>query len=115
MDHVDDEKLIRDVTRGFRRALILWLLERKPASGYFVTKEMKRITGQNQSVGGIYSLLYEFEERGLITGEWTQRGKRKIKNYTITDLGRTMLENIKEMLEMPVRDVLIDLLMDENK
>jgi len=76
---------------------------------------MKRITGQKQSVGSIYSLLYEFEERGLITGEWTQRGKRKIKNYTITDIGRTMLKNIKKVLEMPVRDVLIDLLKDENK
>ena len=113
MDDVDDEELIRTVTRGLNRALILWLLDRKPASGYELTKELERLTGHKQSVGVVYPLLYEFEERGLITGEWEKRGKRrKIKNYSITDLGSKMMDNIRELLEMPVREVINDLLPD---
>jgi len=113
LDDVDDEELIRAVTRGLSRALILWLLDRKPASGYELTKELERLTSHKQSVGVVYPLLYEFEDRGLITGEWEQRGKRRrIKNYSITDLGRKMLNNIRELLELPMREVINDLLPD---
>jgi DNA-binding PadR family transcriptional regulator len=115
LDDVDDEGLIRAVIRGTSRALLLWILDRKHASGYELTKELERLTGHEQSVGVVYPLLYEFEERGLITGEWEQRGKRRrIKTYSITDLGRNMLNNIRELLEMPVREVINDLLLDDS-
>ena len=115
LDEVDEEGLIRSVIRGQSRALLLWVLDRKSASGYELTKELERLTGHEQSVGVVYPLLYEFEDRGLITGEWEQRGKRRrIKNYSITDLGRNMLNNIRELLEMPVKEVIHDLLQDDN-
>jgi len=110
----DEEELIRSVTRGFSRALILWLLDGEPASGYEITQELQRLTGHEQNVGVVYPLLYEFEERGLVTSEWEQHGIRKrIKYYSITDLGRKMLNNIKALLEMPVREVINDLLPDD--
>ena len=116
MDEVDEEGLIRSVIRGQSRALLLWVLDRKSASGYELTKELERLTGHKQSVGVVYPLLYEFEERGLITGEWEQRGRRRrIKNYSITDLGSKMLDNIRELLEMPVREVINQIVQKERK
>ena len=79
-------------------------------SGYRITKEMRRLTGRSFSSGVVYPLLYELEERGLITGEWVQRGRRRIKHYSITEKGSNLLNRLRELFEMPVREVLRDLL-----
>jgi len=106
----EDEELIQATIRGLSRSIILWLLEQKRLSGYRITKELKRITGQKYTSGVVYPILYDLEERGLITGEWEQKGRRRIKYYSITSEGKNVLNHIRKLLEMPVREVLYDLL-----
>jgi len=105
-----ERDLIRATIRGISRLIILWLIDQKPMSGYRIVKEMKRLTGQNIHSGIVYPLLYELEENGLIAGEWSQKGRRRIKRYTITEKGEKLLNKIKELFEMPVREVLKDLI-----
>ena len=105
-----EEGLIKAMVRGLSRSIILWLLDGKSISGYMITKELGRVTGQTFSSGVVYPLLYELEERGYITGIWKQRGRRRIKYYSITETGRKMLSNISDLLEMPIREVLKDFL-----
>lgn len=104
------EELVRSLVRGFSRSIILWLVSRKPHSGYKIVKEMGRLTGQNFHPGKVYPLLYELEEDGYITGNWVQRGRRRIKYYSITARGSKLLDSLRAVLEMPVRDVVTDLL-----
>ena len=106
--------MIKAIIRGMSRSIILWLVNQKPMSGYSIVKEMKRLTGQNIHSGMVYPLLYELEENGLIAGEWSQKGRRRIKHYTITEKGKKLLNKIKELFEMPVKEVLKDLI-GENK
>lgn len=101
-----ERDLIRATVRGFSRAVILWLVSQKPMSGYEIVKEMKRLTGQNFHSGIIYPLLYELEKRGFIVGEWTQRGRRRIKHYSITNKGSKLLDRLRQLFEMPVKEVL---------
>lgn len=103
-----ERDLIRATVRGFSRVLILWLVSQKPMSGYRIVKEMKRLTGQNFHSGIIYPLLYELEKRGFIVGEWTQRGRRRIKYYSITKEGMKLLNRLRERFEMPVKEFLKD-------
>jgi len=110
----EEEDLIQATLRGLNRAILLWLLDQKHMSGYMVTKEIRRITGQHYSSGGVYPLLYGLEEKGFIKGEWKQRGRRRIKYYSITEKGQKMLNNIRSLLEMPIRGVLKDLLRDQD-
>lgn len=79
-------------------------------SGYAIVKEMKRLTGQSFHSGVIYPLLYELEENELIIGKWIENGRRRIKRYSITENGTKMLNHIRELFEMPVRNVLKDLI-----
>jgi len=109
-----ERDLVKAIIRGMSRSIILWLVNQKPMSGYSIVKEMKRLTGQNIHSGIVYPLLYELEENGLIVGEWSQKGRRRIKHYTITEKGKKLLNKIKELFEMPVKEVLKDLI-GENK
>ncbi|MCK4478747.1 PadR family transcriptional regulator [Candidatus Bathyarchaeota archaeon] len=110
-----ERDLIRATLRGFSRVVILWLISQKPMSGYGLVKEMKRLTGQNFHPGIIYPLLYELEERGFIAGEWTQRGRRRIKYYSITQNGTELLNRLRELFEMPVKEVLKDLIKGDSR
>lgn len=105
-----EEDLLKATIRGFSRSIILWLVSQKPMSGYAVVKEMKRLTGQPFHSGIIYPLLYDLEEKGLIDGKWIKRGRRRIKRYSVTEDGTKILNRLRELFEMPVREVLKDLI-----
>jgi len=105
-----ERELIKTTIRGMSRSIILWLVERKPMSGYGIVKEMKRLTGQNIHSGIVYPLLYELEEKGLIEGKWTQKGRKRVKYYSITRKGVKMLNRVRELFDMPLKEVLKDLI-----
>jgi DNA-binding PadR family transcriptional regulator len=94
--------------RGFRRIIILWLINQKPMSGYGIIKELGRLTGQKYTSGVVYPILYELEEKKLIVGKWMQKGRRQIKYYSATKKGIEFLELTRELFEMPVKEVLKD-------
>ncbi|MDI6847537.1 MAG: PadR family transcriptional regulator [Candidatus Bathyarchaeia archaeon] len=100
--------LVKATVRGFSRVIILWLISQKPMSGYGIVKELKRLTGQKFHSGVVYPLLYELEENKLIAGEWMQRGRRCVKQYSITKEGRELLNFMRELFEMPVKEILKD-------
>lgn len=100
--------IIRATIRGFSRVIILWLITQKPMSGYGITKELKRLTGQNFHSGVVYPLLYELEENGLIAGKWVQKRRRRIKYYSITREGTELLNFLREIFKMPVKGILED-------
>jgi PadR family transcriptional regulator PadR len=105
-----EEDLIKATVRGFGRFIILWLVSQKPMSGYRILKEMEKLTGQNLHSGMVYPLLYELEEKGLMVGDWAQKGRRHIKYYSITEKGVNLLNRLREFFEMPIRKVLKDLI-----
>ena len=105
-----EEELIKSIIRGFNRMIILWLLSREPMSGYKILKSLREITGQTPHSGVVYSLLYELEAKGLIASSWTQRGRRRINYYSITDKGLAFLSRLREFFKTPVREVLENLL-----
>ncbi|MEM3437537.1 MAG: PadR family transcriptional regulator [Nitrososphaerales archaeon] len=107
---MSEEELIRNAVKSFSRAIILWLLSKKPLSGYSIIKEIKRLSGQKFHPGVIYPLLYELEKDGLITGEWTRKNGRYIKNYSITDDGEKMLDKLRKIFDMPLKEVLKELI-----
>ena len=102
----EEKDLVRDTVRGFSRAIILWLVSQKPTSGYSVIKEIERLTGQKITPGIVYPLLYELEKKGFVASEWTQKGERRIKYYSITENGTKLLNRLRKMSEMPLKDVL---------
>ena len=89
----------------------MWLVSHEPRTGYQIKKEINRLTGKSPHVGVIYPLLYELEEKGLIKGIWTKKSKRRrLKYYHMTDKGKQVLVRLRNIFEMPIKNVLGDLL-----
>ncbi len=105
--------LIRTTIRSFSRGIILWLVSQKPMSGYGMVKELERLTEQHLTSGIIYPLLYELEKQGFIVGEWTQKGRRRTKYYLITQTGTELLNRLRALFEMPVRETLKDFIAEK--
>jgi len=105
-----EDELVKTAIRGFVRAVILWLVSRKPMSGYSLSKELKRLVGWDFNPGAVYPLLYELEENRLLEGKWTGKGRRRIKYYSITESGNELLTRIRSLLKMPVKEILKDLI-----
>ncbi|MEM2250145.1 MAG: PadR family transcriptional regulator [Candidatus Bathyarchaeia archaeon] len=103
-----ESELVKSAVRGFSRVVILWLLSQKPMSGYSVTKELRRLTGWSFNSGVVYPLLYELEENKLIVGKWAKKGGRRIKYYSATKNGLMVLDRIRKLLKMPIKEVLKD-------
>jgi DNA-binding PadR family transcriptional regulator len=103
-----ERELIRTTVRSFSRGIILWLVSQKSMSGYGIIKELERLTGQDLNPGVVYPLLYELEKKDFISGKWTQKGGRRIKYYLITENGADLLNRLRGVFEMPVRDILTD-------
>jgi DNA-binding PadR family transcriptional regulator len=103
-----ENELVKSAVRSFSRVIILWLLSQKTLSGYSVTKELKKLTGWDFHSGVVYPLLYELENSKLIAGRWVRKGRRRIKYYSATKNGLMVLDRVREILKMPVKDVLKD-------
>jgi PadR family transcriptional regulator PadR len=106
--------MIRAIITSLSRGIILWLVDQKPMSGYGIVKELERSTGQHFTSGVIYPLLYELEKEGCISGQWTQKGRRHTKYYSITPTGVELLKQLRELFEMPMREALIEFIAKED-
>ncbi len=58
-------------------------------------------------------MLYELEKSGFITGTWTQKRNVRIKNYTLTEEGQTLLVHLREIFQMPIKEAMEDLIKEK--
>ncbi len=83
--------------KGDLKYLILDLLRDQPRHGYDIIRELEHRSGgmYTPSAGAIYPTLQMLEDMGAVTSE--QREGRKV--YTITDEGRRILEDRRDVLD----------------
>ena len=106
-----DDDLVKATIKGFNSSIIMWLINRKPRTRYEIQKEIRRLTGSSVHEDVICPLLYELEEKSLLTSVTSIKGKRRrIKYYHITNEGKEVLEALRSVFEKLVKDVLKDLL-----
>ncbi|HJX22920.1 MAG TPA: PadR family transcriptional regulator [Candidatus Bathyarchaeia archaeon] len=86
---------LKEAQKGYIRVAVLILLNRKPAHGYEIMKEIKDRTKGfwKPTAGGVYPILLDLEKARYVEGEWSTQNNRKIKVYKITETGRTILRN----------------------
>jgi len=110
-----EEKLFKTTVKGLSRALILWLLSRRKMCGYDIIKEIYRLTDLKFTSGVIYPILYELEEKGLIKGEWTSKGRRNIKYYSITKNGMDVLGDLRMLFSKSLRQIIENFIFESNR
>ena len=110
---------LKEAQKGYIRMGVLILLNKKPAHGYEIMKQINNRTKGfwQPTAGGVYPILRDLEKSGYIEGEWQTQKNRKIKVYKITESGELILRraivkeaeifnNIGSLFEEFARDVL---------
>jgi PadR family transcriptional regulator, regulatory protein PadR len=85
---------MKEAQKGYIRMGLLILLNKKPAHGYEIMKEINsRTKGFWQPTpGGVYPILRDLEKSGYIKGHWETQRNRKLKVYKITQSGQAILK-----------------------
>ena len=119
----DEEKTtaswVKEAQKGYIRVAALIILNKRPAHGYEIMKEIKEKTKGfwKPTAGGVYPILRDLEKADYIKGEWSTQKNRKIKVYKVTETGEAILkraitkqselaDNMNTMFQEFARDVL---------
>lgn len=97
-------QLLKHVVNGFVHNLILWIISKETIHGYGIMKKLDELFGDDDDFKNtsskIYPLLRKMENNGLIEGEWgVNENNKRVKYYTITEDGRTVLLLCREKFE----------------
>ncbi|MCW4010565.1 MAG: PadR family transcriptional regulator [Candidatus Bathyarchaeota archaeon] len=86
---------MKEAQKGYIRMGVLILLNKKPAHGYEIMKEIKDRTKGfwSPTAGGVYPVLRNLEKAGYIKGKWQIQRNRKLKVYKITTSGKLILKS----------------------
>ncbi len=91
------------IPKGFLRAAIICVLEKKPLNGYRIIKNVKELTGfWTPSPGSVYPLLKAMRKEGII--EKCENGA-----YVLTKKGKKLAKKLKITREH-IRNSFIDLI-----
>lgn len=97
--HIENEEKttadwVKEAQKGYIRVAALIILNKQPAHGYEIMKEIKDKTKGfwRPTAGGVYPILRNLEKTGYIEGEWSTLKNRKRKVYKITETGEAILK-----------------------
>ena len=94
-------KIESQLLKGVAPAVVLEILSRGKMYGYELSEAIEKRSGNLLSLGKgtLYPLLYNLEAKKLIVSEWevAQSGRDR-KYYSITSLGKEMLDSQKQEL-----------------
>ncbi len=97
------KEIVQHITKNLLDIQILTLINKEPTWGYKIKKQIEALSGLKIRHGALYPLLKKLEDRGLITSQEQQQGKRLKKVYATTERGKTYVEIyytiIKELME----------------
>lgn len=105
--------IVNAFIRGFERPIMLWLLSFRPRHGYELMKEFKRLTGQKLKPSIVYPFLHWLEKEGFAVSSHTEKGKRRVKCYSLTERGQRLLRNTRSLFNKSIREVIHDLISEE--
>ena len=94
----EDEKTttnwVKEAQKGYLRVVALIIINKQPAHGYEIMKEIKDKTKGfwKPTAGGVYPILRGLEKAEYIEGEWSTIKNRDIKAYKITQTGEAILK-----------------------
>jgi transcriptional regulator len=84
-----------DFIQGALAVLLLKILALEPLHGWAIALRLKQVSGDvlQVSEGSLYPALHKLEQEGWIRSEWkTTQNNRRAKFYSLTRLGRKVLE-----------------------
>ena len=95
-----EEKYGQQFKKGALEMVLLSVISRGPTYGYEMILHLNRMGSplfENIKEGTLYPVLYRLEDSGLVSGRVaSESGGRTKKYYSITDLGKKVLQERKD-------------------
>ncbi len=102
-----DEKALRKLRKELRSGLysflVLSILEKEgELHGYAIRKRLEWLSAGRlvPSEGTLYDLLKSLKKLGLLRDSWAEVGGRPRKYYSITEMGRSVLAQLRNEVEI---------------
>ncbi len=80
--------------------LLLVAILNGAAYGVFVMEELEKQTGRSVNISAVHAALRRLEAKKMVKSDWsqatTERGGRRKRLFTITQVGQTALNQLKE-------------------
>jgi DNA-binding PadR family transcriptional regulator len=93
------------LTKGLLDIIVLQILENEPMHGYQIITNIRRNFGVYFGPSTIYPLLTGLEKKGYLLSEWNMASDRPRKVYTLTEVGRNLLNFTEGSLNLIVRNM----------
>ncbi|WP_297548320.1 PadR family transcriptional regulator [Thermococcus sp.] len=100
------KKLRKELRSGLYSYLVLSLLEREgELHGYAIRKRLSEVSDGKlvPSEGALYDILKSLKKYKLVEDFWVEVNGRPRKYYRLTDLGREILNELREEVETIIR------------
>jgi len=65
--------------------------------------------------GIVYPFLHHLEKGGFTVSKWIEKGKRKIKYYSLTKRGENLLGRVRNFFNMPIKELITDMLAEKGE
>ncbi|MCS7123888.1 MAG: PadR family transcriptional regulator [Candidatus Bathyarchaeota archaeon] len=98
------KEIVQHITKNLLDIQILRLIDKQPTWGYKIKKQIESFSGLKIRHGTLYPLLRKLENKGLITSQKQQLGKRTRKIYTTTEKGKLYIKMCYKMLVKQMQD-----------
>ena len=97
-----------ELLRGTLDMLILRTLQVGPAHGHQIAKHIQHTTDHLLQIehGSLYPALHRLERKGWLVSKWDSRdGRRELKYYSLTALGKKQLSTEESKWQQLVRAI----------
>ena len=98
------KEIVQHITKNLLDIQILNIINKQPTWGYKIKKQIEATSGLKIRHGALYPLLRKLEEKGLITSQKQQQGKRTRKIYTTTQKGKTYIQTYYNIIVEQMQD-----------
>lgn len=91
---------------GMTQYIVLSELRQKEMHGYDIMATLEKLTDKKPSPGQIYPLLKQLKSLGYVTIRVKSEGRKKLKFYKMTPLGRKFFESMNHRFESWIKAAL---------
>lgn len=115
-------KLVKHSVNGLSRFLILWIIKhKKNIHGYGIVKELDKFfieliadgSLKKSNPSKIYPILKRMEEAHVIMGEWKMNEKQKVKYYSLTEKGESLVNYFGQKIRSVFQNEYWQLLLED--
>lgn len=97
------KKLRKELRSGLYSFLVLSILEKEgELHGYAIRKRLEELSDGKlvPSEGALYDILKGLKKLGLLQDSWAEAGGRPRKYYSITEIGRRVLAQLRDEVKV---------------